>query len=153
MEKDLNFSAMKKLIASILLSVATIVLSFAQLPDLGTAVQAPMQADSVDRYRLYPTKNFWIFIKLDTQTGRMWLVQFSIDDEEKRGEAVLSSINLASSLFSGDILSDSTEVNGRFELYPTQNTFNFILLDQLRGRAYQVQWSFDEYNRFVIPIL
>ena len=129
------------------------VLSFAQLPDLGTVVQVPVQADSVDRYRLYPTKNFWIFIKLDTQTGRMWLVQFSIDDEEKRGEAVLSSINLASSLFGGDIFSDSTEVNGRFELYPTQNTFNFILLDQLRGQAYQVQWSFEEYNRFVIPIL
>lgn len=30
---------------------------------------------------------------------------------------------------------------GRFTLYPTQNVFTFILLDQIDGRMWQVQWS------------
>jgi hypothetical protein len=30
---------------------------------------------------------------------------------------------------------------GRFELYPTNNVYNFILLDTIFGDAYQVQWS------------
>ena len=28
-------------------------------------------------YRLFPTTNMWIFIKLNTADGRMWLVQYS----------------------------------------------------------------------------
>ena len=41
---------------------------------------------------------------------------------------------------------------GRFTLYPTQNTYNFVMLDQLDGYTYQVQWSGDWENRFVLPI-
>ena len=36
---------------------------------------------------------------------------------------------------------ESTSKPGRFTLYPTQNKFNFILLDQTDGRTWQVQWS------------
>lgn len=34
-----------------------------------------------------------------------------------------------------------TSKPGRFTLYPTQNRYNFILLDQTDGRTWQVQWS------------
>ena len=44
------------------------------------------------------------------------------------------------------------EMNGRFTLYPTQNMYTFILLDQLDGRTWQVQWSIEPENRFIIPI-
>lgn len=30
---------------------------------------------------------------------------------------------------------------GRYELYPTGNSYNFILIDTIFGRSYQVQWS------------
>lgn len=30
---------------------------------------------------------------------------------------------------------------GRYELYPTGNNYNFILIDTIFGRSYQVQWS------------
>ena len=38
---------------------------------------------------------------------------------------------------------------GRFCLYPTENTYNFILLDQIDGRVWQVQWNIDEDKRGV----
>ena len=40
----------------------------------------------------------------------------------------------------------------RYKLYPTQNMWTFILLDTVDGRTWQVQWSQDEQNRFIIPI-
>lgn len=94
-------------------------------------------------YELYPTTNMWIFIKLDTRNGKMRLVQFSINDDDKRFETVLNNRAL---------VSVDKEVNGRFKLQPTQNIYTFILLDQIEGRTWQVQWSFDEKERFVIPI-
>ena len=29
------------------------------------------------RYKLYPTQNMWTFLKLYTETGRIWQVQYS----------------------------------------------------------------------------
>ena len=40
----------------------------------------------------------------------------------------------------------------RYRLFPTQNMYNFILLDQIDGYTYQVQWHGDEENRGVVPI-
>lgn len=94
------------------------------------------------RYKLYPTENMWIFIKLDTSNGRMWLVQYSVEGDESRFETVLNSVEL-----------DTSQVNGRYELYPTKNMYNFILLDTFRGATYQVQWSIDPKDRLVVPIL
>lgn len=102
-----------------------------------------VQAYSVERYKLFPTQNIWTFIKLDTQTGKMWLLQYSVNDNEERFEYDLNPDAL---------VVNGKKVNGRFELYPTQNIYNFILLDQIDGKTWQVQWSFDEENRFVLPI-
>ena len=93
-------------------------------------------------YRLFPTTNMWIFIKLNTADGRMWLVQYST----KAGNQVeipLSRIERAH---------ESEKKDGRFTLYATQNMYNFILLDQIDGRVWQVQWS-TEGDNLVIPIL
>lgn len=92
-------------------------------------------------YKLFPTENMWIFIKLNTRNGQLWLVQFSLD-EDNRGEFYLGL----------PIINDADGTNGRFTLYPTQNMYNFILLDQINGQTWQVQWSIDIDNRFVIPI-
>lgn len=40
----------------------------------------------------------------------------------------------------------------RFKLFPTQNIYNFILLDRIDGKTWQVQWAFEEGNRAVMPI-
>ena len=85
----------------------------------------------------------WTFIKLDTQTGKMWLIQFSVDSEVSRFQYDLNPFPLAIS---------ADQINGRFELYSTQNIYNFILLDRIDGRTWQVQWSFDADKRFIVPI-
>lgn len=98
---------------------------------------------SDENYKLYPTENMWNFIKLDTRTGRLWQVQFSIQGYEYRFQTVLSDYDLS--------YEENTEPN-RFELYPTQNTYNFILLDKVDGRVWQVQWSLEEDKRMVLRI-
>lgn len=94
------------------------------------------------RYRLFTTNNIWNFIQLDTQTGRIWQVQYSIQDNHSGG-TIINSENLAK---------HKKAIVGRFTLYPTNNMWNFILLDQVDGDTYQVQWSFEAKNRFVTPI-
>ena len=93
-------------------------------------------------YRLFPTTNMWIFIKLNTADGRMWLVQYSTKAGDQL-EIPLSRIERAE---------ESEKKDGRFTLYATQNMYNFILLDQIDGRVWQVQWS-TEGDNLVIPIL
>lgn len=39
--------------------------------------------------------------------------------------------------------------NGRFKLYPTDNSYNFIMVDVVNGNTYQVQWSTKRDERFV----
>lgn len=41
---------------------------------------------------------------------------------------------------------------GRFSLQSTDNIYNFILLDNVTGRTWQVQWNFEEDKRLVIEI-
>lgn len=93
-------------------------------------------------YKLFPTENYWTFIKLDTRNGKMWQVHFTISNEGYQGELILNSRSLVW----------TEEVNGRFTLYPTKNMYNFILLDQIDGRTFQVQWNNDKEKRFVSPI-
>ena len=92
-------------------------------------------------YKLYPTRNMWNFLKLDTRNGKISIVQFSVEDDNKQFEYGLSD----------KAQSDNT-IPGRFILQPTENMYNFIMLDQVTGQTYQVQWNFDEDKRFVAPI-
>ena len=94
-------------------------------------------------YQLFPTQNIWTFIKLDTRNGKMWQIHFTVSDDGVKGEFILNILPL---------VSKDKEVNGRFTLYPTENIYNFLLLDQIDGKVYQVQWSINAENRGVIPI-
>lgn len=106
--------------------------------------EIPIQNISTDNnvtYRLFSTRNKYNFIKLNTRNGQMWQVQWSIEDY--KFEVPLSLTYL---------VSIEEESNGRFFLYPTTNLYNFILLDQIDGRVWQVQWSIEEKNRMVTRI-
>jgi hypothetical protein len=100
-------------------------------------------ASSHIAYRLYPTENMWTFIKLNTRNGKMWQVQYDVEGNN-RFEVFLSLESL---------IDVGKEANDRFMLYPTKNIYNFILVDQLDGRVWQVQWSLEAENRGVVPIL
>ena len=106
-----------------------------------TTIQEPSQSTDVP-FRLFRTTNRWTFIKLDTITGRMWQVQYDTEGDNQ-GSVVLNNRDLASG---------KQRNPGRFTLYPTQNIWTFILLDQIDGNTWQVQWSQESRNRFVLPI-
>lgn len=130
---------MKKHILFLLGFFLLISMAFAESP-----FSEPTQNPNA-RYRLFPTQNMWTFLKLDTMTGRIWQVQFSVSGEEYRFETVLSSTDIT------DAIKQERRI-GRFTLYPTTNTYNFIMLDQIDGHTYQVQWSGDIKSRLVLPI-
>ena len=129
---------MRKLILTSIIALSTIS-AFAQ-----STSDTPIQNISTDSsvvYRLFSTKNMYTFIKLDTRNGQMWQVQWGTESKY-RFETTLSDISR---------VNKDEEKNGRFFLYPSTNIYNFILLDQIDGRAWQVQWG-KEGERMVIPI-
>ncbi|MCQ2159706.1 MAG: hypothetical protein MJY97_01275 [Bacteroidales bacterium] len=95
------------------------------------------------RYKLYPTQNTWTFIKLDTMTGQLWQVQYSVDKSPRMEYTLDDDIK---------VYTWEEQICGRFELYETKNMYNFILLDTINGKCWQVQWSIEDKNRFVIRI-
>ena len=101
-------------------------------------VVAPTSS-GINNFVLYPTTNVYTFLKLDTRNGKIWQVQYSMDENEF--EVVLNNKELV-----------TNGKPGQFALYPTTNNWTFILLDTVNGDTYHVQWSQDADNRIVIPI-
>jgi hypothetical protein len=128
---------MKRLIISILICLISITTFAQSSPDV------PIQNIATDSgvvYRLFATRNMYIFIKLNTRNGQMWQIQWGMDSDN-RFESTLWK----------PLVNENEEKNGRFFLYPTTNIYTFILLDQINGKMWQVQWG-KEATRLVIPI-
>ncbi|MEJ0106673.1 MAG: hypothetical protein WDO19_30805 [Bacteroidota bacterium] len=130
---------MKRILLSISIALASVTV-FAQITH-----EAPIQTISTDTavvYRLFATRNMYTFIKLNTRNGQMWQVQWGMESGYQY-QTILSDIPR---------VTKDEEKNGRFFLYPTTNVYNLILLDQIDGRVWQVQWSTEAKNRMVDPI-
>lgn len=97
-------------------------------------------------YKLYPTDNMWTFLELETFSGRIWQVQYSVKGPDYRFKTVLNDSSLL------PLFDTEGEFAGRFELYKTQNMYNFILLDTSTGGTWQVQWSTEAKDRAVLRI-
>lgn len=129
---------------SILLVVlACLVISFAAgAQNTATTPKNGKQTEVlVPYYKLFPTTNMWIFLKLDTAQGLVKMVQYSME-ANNRLEAPINYLPLASG---------ADAIPGRFNLYATQNMWTFILLDEVDGRTWQVQWSTDG-SEGIVPI-
>lgn len=96
------------------------------------------KTEPVARYKLYKTENLYNLLKLDTATGRIEQLQWSLDDD-KEGTMTINSENL----------SLSQNQPGTFELYPTNNMYQFILLDKVLGRTWHVQWGIGSSKRWI----
>lgn len=131
---------MKKVLLALFLCLMSFVPTKAQIAtsNTKTTVASP---DSNVNFRLFQTNNRWTFLKLDTRTGEIKNVQYSTDGEAMQYD--LNNIPLAEG---------EDAKPGRFFLYPTENTFNFILLDQIDGRVWQVQWNIDRDKRGIWQI-
>ena len=131
---------MKRIILYLIFTVVT--LSLSGQTDKKPIDNSTEQTIITVPYRIFPTQNMWTFIKLDTRNGKMWQVQYSMKSEGR----FVTYLNLIA------LVTKEEEVNNRFTLYPTQNIYTFILLDQIEGKTWQVQWSSDPENRAVMPI-
>ena len=106
-----------------------------------------LKTEVPEKYKLYPTENTYNHLMLDTASGAIWQVQWSTESETRFKTVI--SIETLVPRDDYEWLDDLPA--GRFKLYPTKNTYTFLLLDVKLGRTWQVQWSFDD-NRFIIPI-
>ena len=122
------YKIMRKIILAILF---TLILS----------INSIILASENPRYVTYPTENINTVLKLDTAVGTITQVHIGIGKDSTRGEFYINASPLA----------DTIE-NGRFALQKTGNMYNFILLDTVDGRVWQVQWSFNANNRIIFPI-
>lgn len=119
---------MKRIFLCLMMSL-TAVLGFSNILD---------DSEQSQRFELYPTQNSFNSLKLDKKTGKIYQVQWSLEGEEEFS-ITLNGIDL--SQFSTD--------GNCFKLYPTKNMWQFILLDGASGRAWHVQWGFEEKNRWI----
>lgn len=126
---------MKKIVILVLLCLISFAPTNAQTSNSNTKTTIASPDRNVN-FRLYQTNNRWTFLKLDTRTGVIMHVQYSTEGDAMQYD--LNSIPLAEG---------EDAKPGRFFLYPTENTFNFILLDQIDGRVWQVQWNIDRDKR------
>ena len=97
-------------------------------------------------YKLYATDNMWTFLELETFTGKIWQVQYSIKGPDYRFKAVINDVSLV------PYFDEEGAYAGRFELFKTQNMYNFLLLDTSNGRTWQVQWSMESKDRVILRI-
>lgn len=126
---------MKKIALFLLFAFSLASYSYAAEP---ATVVAPT-TNAVNNYLLYSTTNIYTFLKLDTRNGKIWQVQYSMDDNEF--EVALNSRELV-----------TTGKPGQFALYPTTDNWTFLLLDTINGDVWHVQWSLEADNRVIIPI-
>ena len=119
---------MKRIFLCLLMSL-TAVQGFSNILD---------DSEQSQRFELYPTQNSFNFLKLDKKIGKIYQVQWSLEGE-KEFSITLNGIDL--SQFSTD--------GNCFKLYPTKNMWQFILLDGASGRAWHVQWGFEEKNIWI----
>ena len=91
-----------------------------------------------NRYKLYPTQNIYNFLELDTKTGIIKQVQWNLDSD-KEGTVYINRKDLDFGMGEG---------SGTFELYSTQNIYQFILLNKVTGNMWHVQWGFEDEKLF-----
>ena len=101
--------------------------------------QLDINSSLKNRYKLYQTENIYTFLELDTKTGMIKQVQWSLEIN-KEGSITINDIDYSYGLGHG---------SGSFELYPTQNMYQFIMIDKTDGRKWHVQWGIGDGKRWI----
>lgn len=87
--------------------------------------------------KMYQTDNIYNLLKLDTATGKIDQVQWSLDSDNE-GSVTINSESLT-----------IYPRPGLFELYPTKNMYQFILLNKDNGWMWHVQWGLEYSKRWI----
>ena len=102
-------------------------------------IELQMKSEDLNnRFKLYKTNNIYTFLQLDTATGKIKQIQWSLKSEEE-GYVTIND----------EDLSFISPQNGTFELYPTENMYQFLLLDKRMGKMWHVQWGMESSKRWI----
>ena len=92
-----------------------------------------------NRYKMYQTENIYTFLELDTKTGKVKQVQWSLESDNE-GTWIINGNDLSFGEGYG---------SGSFELYPTKNLYQFLLIDKTDGRKWHIQWGMGDNKRWI----
>ena len=116
------------------------------------------QECKIPKYKVYPTENEEVSLKLDSATGEVWQVKIGIETGEEVATKIDFISNKTDSTFEkvtdfSDIMKNfRVAQNGRFELFPTDNIHEFLMVDTILGTTYQVQWHDQQEKRLISAI-
>ncbi|MDR2981261.1 MAG: hypothetical protein LBV12_03335 [Puniceicoccales bacterium] len=100
------------------------------------------ESSASGRFQSIQTQNVWTQLLLDTRTGQVWQVSHTKD--EGTVKIAINAQELGSAFWSSD---------GRFELKPTPNMWNFILTDKKTGKMWRCQFSMSDATcRYIEPV-
>ncbi len=83
-----------------------------------------------NRFKLHETQNIWNFILLDSYTGRLWQLQYTVDENSIRGLLVINEKELA----------DENKKN-TFYISPLTSMFQYYLTNDTTGEMWKFQWN------------
>lgn len=83
-----------------------------------------------ERFSLHETQNMWNFILLDSHTGRLWQLQYTVDENSIRGLLVINEKELA----------DENKKN-TFYISPLTSMFQYYLTNDTTGEMWKFQWN------------
>ena len=83
-----------------------------------------------DRFSLHETQNMWTFILLDSYTGRLWQLQYTVDKDSMRGILIINE----------DELADENKKN-IFYISPLTSMFQYYLTNDTTGEMWKFQWN------------
>ncbi len=82
------------------------------------------------RFKLHETQNMWTFILLDSYTGRLWQLQYTVDKDSIRGILIINE----------DELADENKKN-IFYISPLTSMFQYYLTNDTTGEMWKFQWN------------
>lgn len=115
---------------------------FAQIQEDNNENLYQVNENQIKTYRILPTVNMSYFIKLNTRNGQMWHIKF---DQRKTNQ-------LETPLSNFSLVEKQNEVDNRFILYPSRDRRYFLLLDQINGKIWQVNWDERPEKNNILPI-
>lgn len=95
-----------------------------------------------NRLKLYKTEDMNTMLELDTRTGVVKQIHWALKSDEEK----VYTIN-------PNDLSESAESGPNvFELYATNNMYQFILINKVNGNKWHIQWGEDKDHRWIRKI-
>lgn len=83
-----------------------------------------------NRFKLYETQNIWNFILLDSYTGRLWQLQYTVEEDSIRGLFIINEKELA-----------KENKKNSFYISPLISMYQYYLINGITGEMWKFQWS------------